>query len=398
MDVIQFGKNIQRREKKMMKIKEKHKLRKPSGPNLVGCKHFSYEYDSNETDGKSRVIPCLCFYPAKDIDEGKLKPYVNESIMPGTNGIETNSYINAPIGDGKHPLLLFSHGYNLFCEANTVQFEELASHGYMVLSIGHQGAGMYELPTGEVLMPDTEKQMKELQADTVNAIELFDTYSAWLSGAGKAASLEEHRDSYQRLIDGQPGLTANSEGWIKDSLVALDMFLNEGEQGNAILHHHVDKERIGAFGMSFGGSTALSLTHASELIKASANLDGFFYSTIWQKPIAKPSLMVQNGAGLFLTYPFLNAENDAYLVTVKNSTHANFTDYSEILAENFISKGVVEGKEVEQAMLGEIDPNEMERIMNVLLLDFFDKYLKGKDSQVLDTDDELPNDVILLRK
>ena len=150
--------------------------------------------------------------------------------------------------------------------------------------------------------------------------------------------------------------------------------------------------------MSFGGATALNLTHASELIKASANLDGFFYSTIGQKPIAKPSLMVQNGAGLFLTYPFLNAENDAYLVTVKNSTHANFTDYSEILAENFISKGVVGDKEVEQAMLGEIDPNEMERIMNVLLLDFFDKYLKGKDSQVLDTDDELPNDVILLRK
>lgn len=86
------------------------------------------------------------------------------------------------------------------------------------------------------------------------------------------------------------------------------------------------------------------------------------------------------------------------MVTVKNSTHANFTDYSEILAENFISKDVVEGKEVEQEMLGEIDPNEMERIMNVLLLDFFDKYLKGKDSQVLDTDDELPNDVILLRK
>lgn len=304
MDVIQFGKNIQMPEEKMMKIKEKHKLRKPSGPNMVGCKHFSYEYDSNETDGKSRVIPCLCFYPAKDIGEGKLKAYVNESIIPGTNGIETNSYINAPICDGKHPLLLFSHGYNLFCEANTVQFEELASHGYMVLSIGHQGAGMYELPTGELLMPDTEKQMKELPADTVTAIELFDTYSAWHSGDGKDASLEEHRDSYQRLIDGQPGLTANSEGWIKDSLVSLDMFLNEGEQGSAILHHHVDKERIGAFGMSFGGSTALGLTHASELIKASVNLDGFFYSTIWQKPIAKPSLMVQNGAGLFLTYPF----------------------------------------------------------------------------------------------
>ena len=94
-------------EEKMMKIKEKHKLRKPSGSNLVGSKHFSYEYDSIETDGKSRVIPCLCFYPAKDIGERKLKAYVNESIIPGTNGIETNSYINAPIYDSK-PRFSFS--------------------------------------------------------------------------------------------------------------------------------------------------------------------------------------------------------------------------------------------------------------------------------------------------
>ncbi|WP_289140111.1 hypothetical protein [uncultured Brevibacillus sp.] len=381
----------------MMKIKEKHRLRKPSGPFLVGCTHFSYEYDSNESGEKSRVIPCLCFFPAKGSGEGKLKAYVNENIIPGANGIETNSYVNAPICDGKYPLLLFSHGYNLFCEANTVQFEELASHGYMVLSIGHEGAGSYKLPSDVLLVPDTEKQMKELQADAVNAIELFSSYSAWLNGDGKDASIEEHRDSYQRLIDGQPGLTAQSERWIKDSLVALDMFLNEGEQGNALLHHHVDKESIGAFGMSFGGSTALSLTHASDLIRASVNLDGFYYSTILEKPIKKPILMVQNETGLFLTYPFLNAENDAYMIQVKNSTHANFTDYNEILAENYISKGVVGDKEVEQAILGEIDPNEMERIMNVLLLDFFDKYLKGKDSQVLDTDN-LPDEVILFRK
>ncbi|GED69968.1 hypothetical protein BRE01_36700 [Brevibacillus reuszeri] len=87
----------------------------------------------------------------------------------------------------------------------------------------------------------------------------------------------------------------------------------------------------------------------------------------------------------------------AYMVTVKNSTHGNFTDYSEILAENYVASSVIGDKEVKQAMLGEIDPNEMEKIMNVLLHDFFDKYLKGKDSQVLDTD-EIPEDVILIRK
>ncbi|SCW84389.1 hypothetical protein SAMN04487970_106525 [Paenibacillus tianmuensis] len=185
--------------------------------------------------------------------------------------------------------------------------------------------------------------------------------------------------------------------WIKDSLVALDMFLNKAEQESAMLYNHVDKENIGAFGMSYGGSIALSLTHVSDLIKASANLDGFYYSSSWEKPIKKPIMVMQNDTGDYLTFPFLNAENDAYLVTVKNSTHMNFTDYNEIIAENYVSKEVVGDEEFEQATLGELDPNKMESIMNTLLLDFFNKYLKGKDSQVIDTD-ELPEDVILLRK
>ncbi|MBP1991505.1 alpha/beta hydrolase family protein [Paenibacillus eucommiae] len=379
-----------------MKIKEKHKLRKPSGPYLVGCKPFSYAYDPDEKDDKNRIIPGICFYPAKGTGEGNLKKYVSQTILQGTSGIETNSYINAPIGDGKHPLLLFSHGFSLFCEANTVQCEELASHGYIVISIGHQGGGSYELPNGEMMMLDMEKMMKDFQADAIG-MGMFTKYSAWLAEDGKDASSQEHSDYYKKMIDNQPGFTAHSEIWIKDSLVALDIFLNEAEQESSALHNHVDRENIGAFGMSYGGSTALSLTHVSDLIKASANLDGFFYSTIWQKPIHKPIMLMQNDVGLFLTFPYLNAENDAYIATFKKSTHANFSDYNEIMAENYIAKGVIEGKEVEQAMLGEIDPNKMEDIMNALLLDFFNKYLKGKDSQIIDTD-KVPDEVILLKK
>lgn len=241
---------------------------------------------------------------------------------------------------------------------------------------------------------------KDFQADDTKGMEIFPKYLAWLRGDGKGASIKEHQDYYKRIIDSQPRMTAQSEIWIKDSLVALEMFLNKAEQKSAMMYNHVDKDNIGAFGMSFGGATALSLTHVSDLIKASANLDGFFYSSMWQKPIKKPIMVMQNDgapAGHLLTFPFLNAENDAYMVTVKNTTHGNFADYNEIMAENYIGKATIAGKEVEQVMLGEIDPDKMENIMNTLLLDFFNKYLKGKDSQVIDTDD-LPDDVILLRK
>ncbi|MDD1753038.1 MAG: hypothetical protein LUQ38_08115 [Methanotrichaceae archaeon] len=56
------------------------------------------------------------------------------------------------------------------------------------------------------------------------------------------------------------------------------MFLDESEQKSAMPYHHIDKENIDAFGMSFGGATALDLTNGSNLIKTSAYLDGFYYS------------------------------------------------------------------------------------------------------------------------
>ncbi|AJY76809.1 alpha/beta hydrolase family protein [Paenibacillus beijingensis] len=382
-----------------MKIKEKHNLRKPTGPYIVGCTYLTYEYNPDENDDHKRMIPCLCFYPAKGIGEGELKKYVSESILPGTSGIVTNSYMNAPIGDGKHPLLLFSHGLGLFCEANTVQFEELASHGYIVLSIGHPGGGLYELPNSGILMLDMEKLDADLKADDEKAMNILPDYTTWVThGAGKTANIKEHREYYNRIIDHLPGRVAHTEIWIKDSLVALDMVLNEAEQGSSMLYNRVDKENVGAFGMSFGGSTALNLTHYSDIIKASANLDGLYYSPIWQEPIKKPIMLLQKDVRQLLTFPFLNAESNAYLVTVKNSTHMNFTDYNELLAENYISKTTVWNKEVELAMLGEINPDRMESILNILLLDFFNKYLKGVDSQVIDKDDDLSEDVIVNRK
>ena len=382
-----------------MKIKKKHKLRKTSGPHIVGCTNFYYECNPDVKDDEKRVIPCMCFYPAKGIGEGKPKKYASESILPGAGGIKTNSYIKAPVCDGKHPLLLFNHGYSLFCEANTVQCEELASHGYIVLSIGHQGEGSYELPNGEILTVDAE-MTGDFSADNKKLIEIIPEYIAWLSRKGKDASIGEHREYYKIIIDSLPRMTAHLEFWIEDSLAALEMFLKEAKRKNTRFFNHVNKGNIGAFGMSYGGAAALSLTQVSDLVKASANLDGFFFSSMWQKPIKKPIMVMNNDSPLgrnHLKFPFLNSENDAYMVTVKNSTHGNFADYNEFLAENFVSKATLGDEDVEQAMLGKIDPGKMEDIINTLLLDFFNKYLKGKDSQVIDTANQ-PDDVILFRK
>jgi len=149
-----------------------------------------------------------------------------------------------------------------------------------------------------------------------------------------------------------------------------------------------------------GGSTALCLAHLSDLIKASADLDGFFFSPMWREPIQKPIMLIQNDttvAGHLLKLPFLHAINEAYLVTVKNSTHGNFTDYNEIMADNVIVMGKVGVNVVELPLLGDIDPVRIEGIVNILLVDFFHKYLNGRNPQVIDSD-ILSDDAILIRK
>lgn len=58
---------------------------------------------------------------------------------------------------------------------------------------------------------------------------------------------------------------------------------------------------------------------------------------------------------------------DCYSLSVKNSDHYNFTDYS-IYPVPFAAP-----------LMGTIDGNKIMEIMNVVVLAFFDKYLKERE-------------------
>jgi len=169
------------------------------------------------------------------------------------------------------------------------------------------------------------------------------------------------------------------EVWVKGSLVTLDMFFNSLCEISAKIRSHVDIDKVAAFGMSFGGNTALKLTVESDLIKVGANLGGMIrlYAE-WDGTINKPFLLMRadNPSAVVrnIVLSLLNTTNDFYLAEIKNCSHVNFTDYNDILAVD------------ENGFLGDIAPNIMEQIMNTLILDFFNKYFKLEKSKHLDAD------------
>lgn len=376
-----------------MKIKTQHKLRKPTGAYVVGCAYGSFDYTPANADAP-RTIPVLIYYPASSTGEGRLRKYIHEQILPGAEGIETNTYVGAPMIDGKLPLLLFSHGMTLSHEVHTVQCEEMASHGYIVVSIGHPGGGSYELPNGELLLYSAG-----IESDDGVRMKIFADFSAWMSSSGKSAPADEHHAQLKIVIDNAADTIESANLWLRDSVAAIDWILAQAEQAGTVLYEHVDADKVGAFGMSFGGATAMSLTYASDVIKAAVNLDGLFYSTYWEQPLPKPTLLMNNDSNMggFLRHPFLSAQGDSYLALIETATHGSFIDYTDILSENHITKIKIGDAEIDFPTLGSIDPDRMETIMNTFLLDFFDKYLKGKPSRLLDTEN-LPEDVQLLRR
>jgi dienelactone hydrolase len=173
---------------------------------------------------------------------------------------------------GRFPVLLFNHGFGSFQKQSTSLLEELASHGYVVASLGHPSESLVvqfadgtsqgrradhpawvEITAG---LKDLEKNVRELEP-------LFDR----ARGASDPASLRDamnaiaaHR-SYAELV---PLVTA----WRQDTAVVLDQ-LAAGP-----LSAQVDSSQVGVFGHSLGGMVAGQLAMRDGRVKAGMSYDG----------------------------------------------------------------------------------------------------------------------------
>jgi len=135
-------------------------LPEPDGAYAVGMRRFELTDParrgvvSRDTD-EARVLPGYVWYPAKRgtrgtrpyrtpaevADQGRAMArnfgYGSEALV-GFDRVSAHSVEGAPPARGlAFPILIFSHGYECYPAQNTALLERLASHGYIVMSIGH---------------------------------------------------------------------------------------------------------------------------------------------------------------------------------------------------------------------------------------------------------------------
>lgn len=218
-------------------------------------------------------------------DSSRIEQYKNDGSLrklsvliyyPDSYSIEKNSC----------PLVVFSHGGISTKTSNLSLYKELASHGYVVVSIDHTYHALSVEIDGQKI-PIDSGYMKELNKedshlDIENSFELF-------------------------------------QKWMKlrmeDLNFVIDTFIESAKEANNSFYSLINVEKIGVAGHSLGGSAALGVARQREDIKAVIALESpFMYDMtgvegdhfLWNtNPYSSAVMNIYSDNG----YPLIEADN-----------------------------------------------------------------------------------------
>ena len=337
-------------------------ISKTSGKYYVGTQNF-YLVDSSRsmwfTDDISglREISVKVWYPADEKNLVKKASYIDDeelisdalskrlgvpkALMRRAGGIECNSWLNAIPLKGNFPILIYSHGHQSLKIANTFQAEELASNGFIIIAPDHTyDAAITVLDNQRVIyskskLPNNNQESSEQ--------EMIDRVKK---------QLKIRTADIRFLIE-----TMNYKFSYDNNFI-----------GSA------DTSRIGIFGHSFGGCTSIMSAYNDNRIDAVLGLDAYFLplsANIIKKDMNKPFVHLgQISWGNSNNYKLMesigkNNSKPSIHFSVDGSKHYDFTDFSQFtrLTKKFGS--------------GDVSPKMIRKIMNAIMLDFFNDKLKG---------------------
>lgn len=373
-------------------------LPEPTGKYAVGTTNYSFvdrerEDTYTEDPDDNREITAKVWYPSKEISEANTAPYFGEELGSAiASGLEiptedfnnfvqsipTNSVANAPIAEAEseYPVLILSHGFGGLPELNTIQAEELASRGYIVVGINHTYDSAVNILSDGTVVPSTAVPEEASESEVSELIE---------------ESIEIRTEDAQFVLDE-----------LED--------INAADDSAELLSGKIDLNRLGIYGFSLGGATAAKVLSIDSRFQAGVNLDGGLFGDVGEASLAQPFMFLNNeafGTGNS-SDPFEielnqvqqsfveNLQNDGYEITIAGTQHFNFNDLSflsPLLANSGIQLGQLEeilstnGDNDEN--FEPTDPLVASQIISNYTTAFFDRYLKGQKSPLL-ADDSSP--------
>jgi len=340
--------------------------------------------------GRLREIEVVAWYPTT-ASAGTVAPYLREGL-PGVRsfgtllrsvnafddlaGVRTHAFVDAPVATGgRLPLLVFSHGYTAPPDAYTALVEDLASHGFVVLSVVHAyeatGATLGEGRFASLLGPDDK-----LRPSIASVLGEWGAEDATMAAVTRAGDRREQRRLLRSYLDSLPQTTAALERWVDDIRAVVDRWPRTGD--NAIvrsLRGRVDLNRFGVLGHSMGGVASAAFCLDDKRCAAVLNLDGIpQYGAMIDRKLNQPLLMVYSARP-----GRLGASDPIYAESASRYVRADVADTLHLDFSDMVFWPALR----ERHATGAIDPVRAVSVTRTLVREFFDQELAGRRSPVL---------------
>lgn len=364
----------------------------PTGKSPIGTTRWVVTDTSRQETfaaGQQRQVEVIAWYPAV-ASVAATAPYLRDGMEEVLSfarlaklgnaydslvAVKSHAVLDATAAasPARFPVIVFSHGYTGFPSAHTSLFEDLASHGWAVLSIVHPyEATASMLADGSVITILNDKGTMH-QAIT-------DVFNEWGPEDGTMAKVTAAADEAekQKLLRGYLATLKSTDAvmkrWVLDTRLVLDRLPKDAAAGR--LAARLDLSRLGVAGHSMGGVVAGQFCVEDRRCKAGLNLDGIpQYGTMIDMPMPAPFLMVYSGrAGRAGASDIIyrGSASKYYRVDVKDTLHLDFTDM------NFWG-----GPLRQRGAYGAIAPTRATEVTRTIVREFFGQEILGQKSGLL---------------
>ncbi len=348
----------------------------PTGPHRLGTTEYQWTDESRperftRDPDDLRSVAVRIWYPTDEAGDAgamylpDMAEFGDGQDFLAVTHVRTNALQDAAPAPGPFPLLVYNHGGGWTRFTSTFTTEELASHGYVVVSVGHNGFNRTQyLPDGSSVVADT-LSFPEPSGDLYS-----DAVGSW-----------DHLDEHV------------FPAWVADAAFVLDR-LEALNAGDGPFAGRLDLDRIGMYGWSFGGATSIEMSAIDERVKAAIDHDGQLFGDAPAQGTTRPFMLMHSAetpenpfedpdsaaaydeaierlmADVRETDAGLKAAStgDWYDITIAGTNHGSFSDLVLFIPGS--SPG--------------IEPARGHEIVNALTVAFFDRYLKGAAAPLLD--------------
>lgn len=344
----------------------------PTGIYDIGTKTYQVNDSSrNEIYGNQEGIRRFNFqiwYPFIKTDETELAPWLLDQEVtsqalsrdfgfPGfllnqTQFVTSHSYLDADFTEEtSYPVVIISHGWSGTKYLHSDLGENLASQGFIAVSIEHTYGAVASVIDGDVIA--------------------------------------KQNDALTGFADSTLGLASNTRLMMTyglDVIATIDFLETLNTNQNDIFYNHLDLNKIGAVGHSTGGGGIIYAALHDDRIRAIIGLDAWvepIKDVLNEKTLSIPSLFLRSeaweeGPNNDVLIPMLqNATAETQLYRINGTTHY---DFAMVYMYTSLAKTL--------GFSGSIPTQTMIEIMFTSHESFFNEYLKNENEDLTWTSNE----------